>query len=232
MARTPFHLPSAHPLSIARATALLVALTGAMAANAEPASPGRIDFEVLRGGDHFGEQSVEVTKTANGLVARTSADLRAGFGPLTLFHYQQDCRETWAGGVLAGLDCSTMKNGKRTKVGATPTESGLQVTAGRSAKGFPANALPTSWWSRPPPGDYSMINTETGEPLPVSVTRIGEETLDIGGAKIRADHIRVSGTLTVDLWYDADGHWVNCAFTASGQHMTYRLKSNPDEAPA
>ncbi len=77
-----------------------------------------------------------------------------------------------------------------------------------------------------------MINAETGQPLAVSVRRIGQETLEIGGARIVTDHIRVSGTLTVDLWYDVDGHWVNCAFTISGQHMTYRLKSAPGEAPA
>ncbi len=99
------------------ATASIAAMAGAATA-AEPASPGQVDFEVLRGGDHFGDQSVEVTRTANGVVAHTSADLRAGLGPLTLFHYAQDCRETWTGDVLAGLDCETLKNGKRTKVDA------------------------------------------------------------------------------------------------------------------
>ncbi|MBI1360249.1 MAG: hypothetical protein GC155_08190 [Alphaproteobacteria bacterium] len=232
MAPSRFQLSPSRVCRGALAAAWVAAAAGALQASAEAPTPGRIDFEVLRGGAHFGDQGVEVTRTASGVVARTSADLRAGFGPLTLFHYTQNCRETWVGDTLSGLACSTLKNGKRTEVDVAPAENGLQVTAGKTSQTFPANALPTSWWRRPPPGQYEMINTETGEPLPVTVTRIGEETINIGGARIVADHVRVSGTLTVDLWYDADGHWVDCAFTASGQHMTYRLKSNPGEAPS
>ena len=33
-------------------------------------------------------------------------------------------------------------------------------------------------------------------------------------------------------WYDDAGHWVSCAFTASGQHMTYRLLTPISEGPA
>jgi hypothetical protein len=47
------------------------------------------------------------------------------------------------------------------------------------------------------------------------------------GARIDARHVRMTGTLTVDLWYDASGRWVGCVFTARGQEIRYVLR---DEA--
>ena len=44
------------------------------------------------------------------------------------------------------------------------------------------------------------------------------------GALIEARHVRMTGTLTVDLWYDASGRWVGCAFSARGQDIRYVLR--------
>lgn len=210
-----------------------LALAACAPAVAAPAAAGRVEFEVLREGQHFGKQGVTVSHVNGDLVAESSADLKAGLGPLTMFHYTQQCRETWRGGALVGLKCSTLKDGKKHPVEAAVGVSGLQVSGPKGRAEFPAAALPTAWWTRPPVGTYEMINTETGEKLPVVVSRVGRETIDAGnGVKIDADHVRVAGTLTVDLWYDDAGHWVSCAFKASGQRMTYRLLTSPSEAPS
>ncbi|GAM99312.1 hypothetical protein U91I_02960 [alpha proteobacterium U9-1i] len=77
-----------------------------------------------------------------------------------------------------------------------------------------------------------MIDAETGARMPISVTRVGRETRNVGGASIQTDHIRVRGTLTVDLWYDLSGRWVGCAFTVRGQRIEYRLTTPLTAAPA
>lgn len=203
---------------------------------AEPKSPGRIEFEVFHDGQPFGRQAVSVTKVDGKLIAESSADLKAKIGPVTIFTYAQTCRETWSGDRLAGLSCSTTKGGKKIAVEGKPEGGAIHVAStGKrtSAKAaFPIDAIPTAWWSKPKLGKYDMINVETGEALPVVVMLVGRETRDIGGKKIEADHIRVSGTLTVDLWYDDAGRWIDCAFKASGQKMTYRLVTPIHEAPA
>jgi hypothetical protein len=208
---------------------MIIAAPPALAA---PASPGRVEFEVLRNGQPFGKQSVTVSRANGELVADSHADLKADFGPVTVFRYQQTCRETWRDGGLANLSCSTTKNGQRTKVEGSRETSGLRVSTGKSQIDFPAAALPTAWWTKPPLAAYDMINTETGQRLSVRVTHIGREMIETGAGRVEAEHIRVAGSLTVDLWYDDAGHWISCAFTMSGQRMTYRLLTPIADGPA
>jgi hypothetical protein len=215
----------------------LLTLATVFCVSSAPASagttPGRIEFQVMREGHPFGRQNVTVFQTAGGLVAETSADLRAALGPLTLFSYTQRCRELWRDGSMSDLRCLTVQNGRRKTVSSETRANALRVTgASGGITDFSAGTLPTSWWTRPPLNVHEMINTETGERLPVRVTRVGRETVETSSGRISADHIRVQGTLTVDLWYDDAGHWVGCAFTASGQHMTYRLLTPPSGAPS
>ena len=228
--------PLGKTLAVAKALVIAVVFSGlaslSLRSEAAPALPGRVEFEVFRDGQPFGRQSVVVSKSDGALVAVSQADLKADFGPITVFRYQQSCRETWRDGGLANLSCSTTKNGRRTAVEGAREGDNLRVSEGKSRIDFPAASLPSAWWTKPPVAAYDMINTETGQRLPVRVTRVGRDTVGTGNLQLQADHLRVTGSLTVDLWYDDAGHWVSCAFTASGQHMTYRLLTPVAEGPA
>jgi len=220
-------------LRSALAFAVMAAVaTFASSVTAQPTSPGHIEFEVFRNGQPFGRQSVVVRESGGQLIAETSADLQANLGPLRVFTYAQRCRETWRDGRLAGLNCSTTKNGRRAAVTGATSADGFNVRNSRGALSFAADVLPTSWWSRPPLSTREMLNTETGQRLPVRVILVGRETIEIGGQRIAADRIRVQGTLTVDLWYDSEGRWVSSAFTIDDQRITYRLVSAPSAGPS
>lgn len=201
-------------------------------AGAEARTAGHVAFDVLREGRPFGRQSVTVSAAGDDMVAETGAELRYVLGPLTLFSYSQHCRENWRAGALVGLRCLTQQNGRRKAVNGAAASGAFRVANGAGAVQFPTEILPTSWWSKPPLETREMVNTETGERLAVRVSALGQEWIEAGGQRIRADHIRVVGTLPVDLWYDEAGHWVGCAFTLSGQHMTYRLTTPRAEAPS
>jgi hypothetical protein len=211
------------------------ALLAAGQAQAEPSSAGRLEFEVLRNGAPFGVHIVEVTGAAGRFEAVSNVDLQVKLGPITAFRLEQTCTESWRAGALAALRCSTLKDGRRIEITGTREEGALNVRIGRSSEDverFALDAAPTSWWSRPPLDIDSMINTETGKPMAVRITRLGRERMMVGGASIDVERLRVVGTLTMDLWYDAQGRWVGCAFTARGQRVEYRLASPLSVAPA
>lgn len=214
------------------ALAALAALCVSNSAIAAPSTAGRTVFEVLRNGQPFGRHSVVVSGADGNLRAQTNVALRVGAGPVTLYHYEQACIETWNSGALSALECSTLKEGRRTRVRAATQAGQLRVTGSRGDVVFAPGALPTSWWTRPPTSIDSMIDTETGARMPLRVTRVGRESFVAGGQTIQADHIRVQGTLAVDLWYDVQGRWVGCAFTIRGQHIEYRLETPLGNAPA
>ncbi len=212
--------------------AALAALSLSTAATAAPNDAGRLVFDVTRNGQPFGQHTVIVAGVGEALRAHSRVALRASVGPLTVFRLEQTCSETWRDGVLAGLNCSTVKDGRRTQVRAELQSGRLRVVGAEGENWFPLGALPTSWWTRPPAGTTTLIDTETGEPMRVRVTRMGRESIDVGGRRIPADRIRVQGTLTADLWYDTEGRWVGCEFTARGQRIEYRLATPLSVAPA
>jgi len=219
-----------------RAWVLACAVAAAVSGGTSPACaarlPGRVEFEVLREGEPFGLQTITVSEHDGQLVAESDANLRASFGPLTLFSYSQRCSETWRGGALTSLQCATRKNGRLKAVLGQLDNGALHMSGTVGDIVFDAGTPPTSWWTRPPLTLREMINSETGERLPVRVSYIGRETITAYGQRLAADHIRVQGTLGVDLWYDDQGHWISCAFSAQGQHVTYRLLTPPALAPS
>jgi hypothetical protein len=218
--------------SVALTLASIAVLTMAGSATAVPTNPGRTVFDVTRNGAPFGTHTVSVSQSGETLRAQNTIALRAGVGPVTMFRLEQSCAETWADGALTSLSCSTLKDGRRTQVRAERQNGRLRVTGAGGETFFPLNAVPSTWWTRPPIDASSVIDTETGAAMPIRVTRVGRETITAGGARIEADHYRITGNLTADLWYDANGRWVSCAFTARGQRILYRLASPLDGAPA
>ncbi len=216
--------------SFALAAVTAICLTGA-AATAAPTDAGRLEFEVLRNGQPFGRHTIVVSGAGENLRARSNVELRVDLGPLTVFRFEQDCAETWSQGRLAGLQCSTLKDGRRTIVRAVRDGEQLRVAGADGETLFPLNAFPASWWTKPPEGAV-LIDTETGELMRARVIYMGRETIDVGGRQIAADRVRVTGTVAGDLWYDADGRWVACAFRARGQNIEYRLRTPLSGAPA
>jgi hypothetical protein len=214
--------------------ALVVVLAGLLlggGASAAPSSTGRVEFEVLRNGQPFGRHSVVVSESAGRITARSAVDLRVAAGPVTLFRYEHDCVETWREGALAALECATLKEGRRLSVRATQAGDQLIVNGTAGDIQLPADVRPTSWWIRPPADADFMLDTETGARLPLRISRLGRETIAVGGQRIAADRIRVEGTVVVDLWYDEGGRWVGCAFNVRGQRIEYRLASPLSGAP-
>lgn len=212
--------------------AALLEIAGVQFAHAEPSRAGRVEFEVLRGGRPFGTQRVVVTDRNGELIAQSNADLRANVGPLNVFRYSQTCREAWRDGRLTQLNCTTRKGGRDFRLTARAEGQSLQITGPGGGDSLPAEAWPTSWWTRPQLGTRTLLNTDTGEPIEVRVSRVGRENIVVAGEMISAERIRVRGTLTLDLWYAENGAWVSAAFVISGQRITYRLLSPHHEGPA
>jgi hypothetical protein len=207
-----------------KAFVLSVALVFAagVATAAEPAL-GRMEFEVTRNGQPFGRHVIIVSEAGDALRTQSSVSLRARAGPLTVFRYEQTCSETWSADRLLAIECSTLKDGRQLRVRGAARDGQLVVAGVDGEATFPASAFPTSWWRKPPIGASSLLDTETGEPMSVRVSSLGWETIDVSGRAVRAERLRVQGTLAVDLWYDESGRWVGCRFTARGQRIEYRL---------
>lgn len=212
--------------------AMVLGLSAASLAHASPSLPGRVEFEVFRNGEAFGRHMVTVTQSGDTFSAESRVALRVNVGPLTLYRYEHGCREQWRGGALTQVNCETLRDGRRTRVAGENEAGRLRVSGTQGDTFFATDARLTSWWTMPSPRTTFMIDAETGARMPLRVTDMGWDTIEIAGAPVGARRMRVQGAITVDLWYDARGRWIGCAFNASGQRIEYRLATTLSAAPA
>lgn len=216
-------------LALAAVTALSLV---SAAATATPSDAGRLEFEVFRNGEPLGRHIISVSGSGDSLRARSELDLRASMGPVTVFRMEQTCTENWSEGMLSGLSCNTLRDGRRTRVRAHMRNGRLLVSGEEGEHWFPIGSFPTSWWTEPPTNASALIDTQTGAPIRVRVRNMGNETYMVGGQRIQAQRIQVQGAIIVDLWYDMAGRWVGCEFRTRGQNIEYRLASPINAAPS
>ena len=207
--------------------AVVLAANPAFAANREAVpNTGTIEFDVYRGDSRFGSHILRFEELGDRLQVTSDVDLRVRIGPITVFRYEHDSTEVYEGDNLVSFEAETLKDGKRLVVDldrAGDQLSGRGTDADGNALAVEHNAglILSSHWQGYEEGTDVILNTETGEEMPVTIREIGVETLTIGGRAIETRHIRVEGSLTLDLWYGPDGEWLRCSFSARGQDVTY-----------
>src|SRR5262245_2621100 len=111
----------------ALAFAALLSLSASASATAPVAPAGRLEFEMLRNGHPDGRHSVIVTRNGSVLEVSSQVSVRVRAGFITLFDYEQSCRENWTRRILNALTCSTLKDGRRLDVSARSTGSRMLV---------------------------------------------------------------------------------------------------------
>src|SRR5262249_25873203 len=152
-----------HMRVLAAAALTLATLGGAAIPSASAVAPERLEFQMLRNGHPDGRHVVQVIETPTGMQGSSEVAIAVHAGPLTVFRFEQRCRETWAGRALAALNCSTLKQGQRVQVTAQRVADQILVRGQQGAIWFPAGALPTTWWVKPRSG--AMIDTASGRPV-------------------------------------------------------------------
>jgi len=190
-------------------------------------SPGdEISFKVLRKGNPFGTHIVRFGETTDGALTATSdVDLKAGFGPITVFRYALDSRETWRDGMLVGLDGDLKVDDREGRVDAQAVGGSLIVDGTEFNGEVPLGILPSSHWNVRQTMAEQLISTEDGEIIDVEMRSMGRETIEAGGTRIEANRFLMDSDIDVDLWYDDEGRWVKLAFEVRDQEIEYVLNT-------
>lgn len=190
----------------------------------QPEGGERIAFDVLRNGNAFGTHVLEFSSTDDGMLQVTNdIDLEVKIGPFTAYKYRHASVETWTGGQLLSLDGETRKEGNDLVVEAEVSGDAIVVSGTNFDGTVPADIIPSSHWNVREVFSNAILSSEGGQVLDITVENLGTETVLAGGEEIQATRFRLRSELDVDLWYDAEGRWVKCAFSARGQDIEYVL---------
>lgn len=188
------------------------------------AATGDWDFRVLLDGREIGRHRFTLEGSGQGVVLRSDAqfDVRVLF--ISAYRYVHEAVERWQDGCLRSLASRTVTNGERVAVNAR-SQGGLLAVSGPAGEGqYDGCVMSFAYWDPRILEADRLLNSQTGELVPVEVTDQGTETVTVRGAKRPASRHRISGPgLSIDLWY-ADGRWVALeAPAAGGRRLRYEL---------
>ena len=215
----------------------LIALIVSASATAQPnfAHPnGALNFDVKRGNSDFGYHNLTFREEGDRLYVTTEVKLRAGLGPITVFRYDHQSEEIWENGQLISLQARTYKDDEWLSVNVYKEDDNLVVEGTRPGgetftREAALDALPSSHWFGYPQETQSLINTETGEDMPVEITPLPQRNYDTARQSVPVSGLTMVGTLSVDLYYDEAGLWAGCQFEARGQSIRY-IRQDVDDA--
>lgn len=186
---------------------------------------GRLDYRVTRSGAEIGRQSVEFLRPGDELVVRTHIEIDVKFLSIPFYKFRHDAVERWTDGRLAAFSSSSDDDGKHREVELVAENGRLLGRYNDNPVDLPGDLIPASLWH---PGTVQatvLLDPIRGRDRRVEVTDRGLETVAAAGGEIEARHYAMTGQITRDLWYDADGRLVLVRFPAKdGSQITVALK--------
>lgn len=200
--------------------------SGAAPATAPHSPAGTWRFTVLLDGKRIGEHDFAVVRQADTVIVHTDAHFKAKIAFIPVYKYDHEDHEVWRNGCLAQINSRTDDNGKTFAVHGVLKDDGFKVQGVHGAVSLPACISTFAYWDQRFLTEQRLLNSETGEYQPVTVTREGIENLTVGGQTIPAQRYSLRAPkLGITLWYDAAGNWVALeSKLQSGRILRYEIQ--------
>mgnify|MGYP006386921009 FL=1 len=209
---------------IALLSTLLVVTPTAISSPAAPTADGEWNFRVLLDGKEVGWHRYVVRGDGASTEVESRAQFDVRFLMLNAYSYRHTARERWRGACLDELESRTETNGRVEEVAAVAYDDAVVVDGPSGDARLPGCVMSFAYWDPRILRATRLLNSQTGELLPVSVAERGTERVNVAGRNVAATRHRLSApNLQIDLWY-ADGRWVALeAPTPGGRTLRYEL---------
>ena len=201
--------------------ALMLLLTAVPAA---ATVPNGWNFRVLLDGREVGRHQFTLEDAGPELRLRSEAQFEARMLFISLYSYVHEAVESWQGDCLQSLESRTETNGKRQTVSATTRAGRLTVTRPKGRDEHDGCVMSFAYWNPGILKARQLLNSQTGELMPVTITEQGLETITVRGRPLAAMRHRISAEqVQIDLWY-ADQQWIALeALAPGGRRLRYEL---------
>ncbi len=155
----------------------------------------------------------------------TEADFKVKFLFITAYRYEHVNQETWHNDCLEEIDSTTDANGKKFSVHGYQADRtfAVEATSGRSEL---AGCVKTfAYWNPDILDEPALLNSQTGEILPITVEELADEVLLIRGEATPARRYRLlAKNMELDIWYSNDNRWLALQSTVKGgRKLRYEL---------
>jgi hypothetical protein len=187
------------------ACSLLAVMIGpSLADTPAPASKITRTFDILREGSKIGTVVEELEKQGDMTTVKFKTHISVVVMFIEAYHVDHASSETWNGNQLVSFKSQKDENGKKHSVSATVVGDKIDLEADGKHSELPRTAIPSSMWSRAFVSATQMFDDGDGKRLVIKVSDLGDENLEVKGAKHQVRHYQISGDFKRDLWFEGD----------------------------
>ena len=146
-----------------------------------------------------------------------------------VYRYRHRNTETWQNGCLKRIDSETDANGTPYAVDLSKTAAGYRIVTPSEARTHAVDCMMSfAYWDQRFLQQKRLLNTQTGEWIPVEIQSLGEsqrqianQVLPVQGFRIRAE---LQGIDIKVFYRPADGRWVALeSVLENGRTLRYAL---------
>jgi hypothetical protein len=203
---------------------LLAALLFVTALSPAHAELNAWNFRVLLDGREIGRHEFTLRGMGEERELRSEARFDVRVLYVSVYRYLHEAVERWNGNCLQSLVSRTETNGESQSVSAAARGNHLAVERPQGRDEHEGCVMSFAYWNPQILKERRLLNSETGELLPVRITPQGDETVEVRGQRLAAQRHRIiAPSLQIDLWY-AGGRWIALEAPAKGgRRLRYEL---------
>ncbi|HUY35149.1 MAG TPA: DUF6134 family protein [Pirellulales bacterium] len=184
------------------------------------------EFEVFVKDKPAGKSTIRITETADGATrVDTEASVKLDYF-VYVYRYEFHGRETWREGRLVSTENRATDDGKKLIVRARLGAGGSTIETNGKARAAPRFDMTTNYWRAPDMSrrsKQSFMNADQGTLHSVEIRAMGAERVMVDRRRIDCAHLRVSGEIEADLWFDDQDRIVGRKTIEDGYPTELRL---------
>lgn len=167
------------------------------------------NFQVLLDDKPIGSHTFSKYGENENYEMRIEANFEVKFLFIVAYSYEHRNREQWQDGCLKAIDSQTDDNGEMFTVQGQQEADGFALTANEKSTQLPACITTFAYWY---PGfleQTALLNSQTGEYIPVDITGPFSDTRADRGNTVQAQRYRIQAKdIDIQLWYSQAGDWL------------------------
>jgi hypothetical protein len=191
--------------------------------------PREWNFEVFLNDDPIGFHNFRLDPQGDGYQLQTEAEFEVDFLFFTAYRYRHENVEVWENGCLQRIEARTVDNGDEFRVVGSREAGQFDLNATGNDESLDADCVRTfAYWDLDKLKDSRLLNAQTGDYVPVTVERVGLETIQVNGRSVDAYRYKVDAKeLDLDLWYTPEGEWLKLTSNVrNGRQLRYELRNS------
>lgn len=194
----------------------------------------KLNFDVFLDDRPIGHHRFELAPAGEGTRIVARADFAVKLLRITAFEYQHRNTELWRDGCLRSIDAYTDSNGKKSAVNGRDRGAAFFVATVQGERPLGDCVASFAYWDKQVLlRSQRLLNSQTGEYLPVRIAPLGSDRIRIGQRDIAVQRYALKAQgIDITLAYSVDGgEWVALDSKMDGGR-TLRYRRNAAELGA